>query len=109
MSSSTESPAIAQLRQLLSSTLRISVADGRIFIGSFIGTDQPMNILLIDTQEFRLDNPETGKSNHEDDSVRSGRFVGQVLIPWKIVRKIEVQESSQPGRRMQSDYNGYIL
>ncbi|KAJ3802338.1 hypothetical protein GGU11DRAFT_752932 [Lentinula aff. detonsa] len=104
------SSAITELRQLLNSTIRITVADGRIFLGSFIGTDQPMNILLTDTQEFRLESPTTG-DNREDNELCSGRFVGQVLIPWKIVRKIEVQEPAQfPQRtRTQPDYDGYII
>ncbi|KAJ3998838.1 hypothetical protein F5050DRAFT_1566317 [Lentinula boryana] len=104
------SSAITELRQLLNSTIRITVADGRIFLGSFIGTDQPMNILLTDTQELRLESPATG-DNREDNELCSGRFVGQVLIPWKIVRKIEVQEptQSQQRTRTQLDYDGYIL
>ncbi|KAJ7171655.1 hypothetical protein C8R43DRAFT_1120042 [Mycena crocata] len=75
------SAAIERLKGLLCETLRVTVTDGRIFIGSFAGTDQPLNILLLNTDEFRL-----GPDENPD-----GRYVGQVLIPWKLVVKAEVQ------------------
>ncbi len=74
-------PALRRLESLLRHVLRISVNDGRIFIGTFAGTDKPLNILLINAEEYRIgltENP-------------SGRFVGQIMIPWKIVTKVEAQ------------------
>src|ERR1700722_18833504 len=47
------SEAIICLKLLLRHPLRISVADGRVFIGTFVGTDQPLNILLVNTDEYR--------------------------------------------------------
>ncbi|KAJ6560995.1 hypothetical protein B0H10DRAFT_1644841, partial [Mycena sp. CBHHK59/15] len=73
---------VHRLKGLLCETLRVTVADGRIFIGSFAGTDQPLNILLLNTDEFRL-----GPGENPD-----GRYVGQVLIPWRLVVKAEVHE-----------------
>ncbi|KAF9068474.1 hypothetical protein BDP27DRAFT_1327092 [Rhodocollybia butyracea] len=91
------SSAVEKLRQLLASTLRISVSDGRIFLGSFIGTDQLMNILLTDTEEFRTTTTDAAEDD-ENQTNTAGRFIGQVLVPWKIIRKIEVQESGQSAR-----------
>ncbi|KAF5361661.1 hypothetical protein D9758_007321 [Tetrapyrgos nigripes] len=95
------SDPIRALHSLLRSTLRITVTDGRIFLGAFVGTDKPMNILLTETEEFRLgpgENP-------------NGRFVGQVMIPWKMITKIEAQESVvQTRNQLDRDVRaGYIM
>ncbi|KZV62626.1 hypothetical protein PENSPDRAFT_591136 [Peniophora sp. CONT] len=73
--------AVEALQSLLRENLRVSISDGRVFIGTFVGTDKAMNILLVNTDEFRL-----GPNENPD-----GRFVGQVLVPWKFIRKIEMQ------------------
>ena len=77
---------ILHLKDLLRETLRITVSDGRIFLGTFVGTDSLLNILLINTEEFRLGPDET----------RNGRYVGQVLIPWKLVVKAEASGRLEP-------------
>jgi N-alpha-acetyltransferase 38, NatC auxiliary subunit len=81
MLASTGVQSIEMLRSLLQESLRISVTDGRTFIGTFVGTDKAMNILMINTEEFRPDLA----------GVSGGRFVGQVLVPWKLVQKIEIR------------------
>ncbi|KAJ7604757.1 hypothetical protein B0H17DRAFT_968271 [Mycena rosella] len=63
--------AVERLKDLLCENLRVTVTDGRVFIGSFAGTDQPLNILLLNTDEFRI-----GPDENPD-----GRYVGQILIP----------------------------
>jgi len=78
--------SILRLKGLLRETLRITVADGRIFLGTFVGTDSLLNILLINTEEFRLG----------PDENRNGRYVGQVLIPWKLVVKAEASGQREP-------------
>ncbi|KAJ7102614.1 hypothetical protein B0H15DRAFT_815368 [Mycena belliarum] len=85
--------AVERLQALLCENLRVTVTDGRIFIGSFAGTDQPLNILLLNADEFRL-----GPDENPD-----GRYVGQVLIPWKLVVKAEVQSGSGKHRAL-DDY-----
>jgi Small nuclear ribonucleoprotein (snRNP) homolog len=75
------SPAIHRLKYLLRQTLRITITDGRVLIGSFVGTDKPLNILLINTEEYRI-----GQDENPD-----GRYIGQVLIPWRLVVKAEAQ------------------
>jgi len=77
--------SLSAVQSLLNDTLRVTVTDGRIFLGTFVGTDRELNILLLNTDEFRLgpnENP-------------NGRFVGQVMIPWRLVNKVEARLSPQ--------------
>ncbi|KAJ7058825.1 hypothetical protein C8F01DRAFT_1147337 [Mycena amicta] len=91
------SSAVSRLHGLLTQTLRITVSDGRVFIGSFAGTDQPLNIVLLNTDEFRI-------SPAVDDNNPDGRYVGQVLIPWKLVLKAEVYSGGRAERAVLDDY-----
>jgi N-alpha-acetyltransferase 38, NatC auxiliary subunit len=77
--------SLSAVRNLLNDILRVTVTDGRIFLGTFVGTDSELNILLLNTDEFRLgpnENP-------------NGRFVGQVMIPWRLVKTVEARLSPQ--------------
>ncbi|KAH7911836.1 hypothetical protein BJ138DRAFT_867437 [Hygrophoropsis aurantiaca] len=76
-----ETAPIFNLRRLLKETLRVHVSDGRVFLGTFMGTDQLLNILLVNTEEYRF---ATGR-----DSEPSSRFVGQVMIPWRLIIQVE--------------------
>jgi len=49
-----QTPAIAKLQSLLRQFIRISIFDGRIFIGTFAGTDKLLNIILTNAEEYRL-------------------------------------------------------
>jgi small nuclear ribonucleoprotein (snRNP)-like protein len=73
------SSALDRLKHLLRQTLRVTISDTRIFIGTFAGTDQTLNIILINTEEYLI-----GPEDRPD-----GRFVGQVVIPWRLVTKVE--------------------
>lgn len=81
------SPAIIRLKGLLRQICRITTSDGRIFIGTFAGTDQPLNVLLINTEEYRPGS----------DEIPEGRYVGQVVIPWKLVVKVEIEGQAAGG------------
>src|SRR5215471_8299855 len=76
--------SIVKIKALLRQIVRITVLDGRIFLGTFVGMDQPLNIILINTEEFRQG---CGGSP-------VGRYVGQVMIPWRLVTKAEVKKDS---------------
>ncbi|KAF8060892.1 hypothetical protein FPV67DRAFT_311583 [Lyophyllum atratum] len=95
---STEVPhpslALTRLKALLRQVVRVTVSDGRIFIGTFAGTDQPLNILLVNAEEYRL-----GLEENPD-----GRYVGQVVIPWKLVLKVEGEVPKQSSRAHDSMY-----
>lgn len=98
------SPSLAALHALLRSLLRITTTDHRIFLGTFVGTDKDLNILLVNTDEFRIsstnkptpgDGPETSTSAEPDEEPEGesegGRYVGQVMIPWKMIKRIEAE------------------
>ena len=59
---------------------RVSIQDGRIFIGNFACIDREKNIVLSNTEEYR-----TGEGPR-------GRYVGLVMIPWRWVIKAEVEQ-----------------
>ncbi|KAJ8079545.1 hypothetical protein PM082_011132 [Marasmius tenuissimus] len=103
MSTTVEKKSITSLRSLLNQFLRISIADGRILLGSFLGTDQALNLLLMNTEEFRLLKVDgrTAQSTLLSDwdgrlsegmelENPSGRYIGQIVVPWKHIVKIEV-------------------
>ncbi|KAG6901409.1 hypothetical protein C0995_012299 [Termitomyces sp. Mi166 len=71
--------ALIRLKAFLRRLLRVTVSDGRIFLGTFAGTDQSLNLLLVNSEEFRL----------EAEENPNGRYVGQVVIPWRLVVKVE--------------------
>lgn len=82
-----EGSSLDRMQSYLRQPLRISINDGRVFLGTFAGTDKPLNILLTNAEEYRI-----GMGQ-----MLEGRFVGQILIPWKLVTKVEAQaqDSSQ--------------
>jgi small nuclear ribonucleoprotein (snRNP)-like protein len=80
-----DTEAIQNLKSILRGTLRIITDDNRAFIGTFVGTDKSLNILLLNTEEFRLG----------ADANPAGRYVGQVMIPWRLIRGIGLQVAGQ--------------
>lgn len=96
----TRSPATNQLKCLLSETIRVTISDGRFFIGDLAGTDKPLNIILLNVEEYRL--PLQMPINEG-----GGRFVGQVMIPWKLVTKVEAQKR-RPSAGFRSNPNLFI-
>ncbi len=86
MTTNEEPRSVQQLKDLLRGTLRITTTDGRVFLGTFVGTDTQLNVLLASTDEFRL--------APLDSANLDGRFVGLVMIPRKQVVRIEVHGRS---------------
>jgi small nuclear ribonucleoprotein (snRNP)-like protein len=78
-----ETPAVAKARALLGKELRITITDGRIFIGNFACTDKDLNVVLTSSYEFPV-----GYQN--DHLVENGRFVGMLMFPWRHVVRVEV-------------------
>lgn len=77
--------ALTTVKDYLQRTLRICILDNRVFLGTFVCMDKQLNIILTNTEEYRL-----GESSQ-------GRFVGMVMVPWKQVTKVEVQGSGVQG------------
>ena len=80
-----DTEAIQNLKSILRGTLRIIIDDNRVFIGTFVGTDKSLNILLLNTEEFRLG----------VDANPAGRYVGQVMIPWRLIRGVGLQVAGE--------------
>ncbi|KAF8333977.1 uncharacterized protein EI90DRAFT_3050505 [Cantharellus anzutake] len=72
------------LRSTLGQFYRVTIQDGRIFIGAFVCVDKEKNMVLTNTEEFCPD---------ATDMTR-GRYVGLVMIPWRWVVKAEVEHKS---------------
>lgn len=89
--------ALDSLRSFLQKILRITTVDARIFIGTFAGTDKLLNIILINAEEYRISQSLGQKVMTVDED---GRCVGQVVLPWKMIAKVEVHESD--------DKDGYL-
>lgn len=87
MNSST--PALDSLRSLLQQILRITTVDSRIFMGTFAGTDKPLNIILVNAEEYRI-SQSPGQIVKVDEN---GRCVGQVVLPWRMIAKVEVHDA----------------
>ncbi|OJA16785.1 hypothetical protein AZE42_03310 [Rhizopogon vesiculosus] len=78
-------PSVTALKSLLTTTLRIATTDNRVFIGSFMGTDQLLNIILVNTEEYILGN-------------ETSRFVGQIMLPWRLVLHVEAFDQQSPSK-----------
>jgi small nuclear ribonucleoprotein (snRNP)-like protein len=85
-----DTPAIAKLRALLGKELRITIYDGRIFLGNFACTDKGLNLVLTNVYEFSL----KFKTDH---LVENGRFVGMLMFPWRHIKSIEIHMQDAPG------------
>jgi small nuclear ribonucleoprotein (snRNP)-like protein len=79
-----DTEAIRNLKSILRGTLRIITQDDRAFVGTFVGTDKSLNILLVNTEEYRFDPGEN----------TDGRYVGQVMVPWRLIQSIGLQVTS---------------
>ncbi|KAI0960901.1 hypothetical protein AcV7_000152 [Taiwanofungus camphoratus] len=88
--------SIQNLKSLLRQTLRITIDDHRIFLGTFVGTDKQLNILLVNTEEFRIGSDYIDGDPH-------GRYVGQIMVPWRLVNKVEVSEGAGPVSGIRED------
>lgn len=89
------------LTTLLSKTLHVHIADGRMFVGQLKCTDNERNIILSMTHEYRQPSQkdvekEAAKHQAEgkDGNVKvdmKKRFVGLVVVPGWCIEKVEVE------------------
>lgn len=95
-----DTPAIAAVRELLKETLRIVTSDDRVFIGTFVGTDQLLNILLVNTEEYIL-----------GSDTPNGRYVGQVMVPWRLIVQIGAlcRSHDEQGKRREQNGGGLYI
>ncbi|XP_028394206.1 N-alpha-acetyltransferase 38, NatC auxiliary subunit-like [Dendronephthya gigantea] len=76
-------PSKALLQSWLNKTLKVKISDGRRLIGSFLCTDQEMNIILGSCQEF---------VHGEDYENEDPRILGLAMIPGKHIVSLEIDE-----------------
>ncbi|EED84753.1 predicted protein [Postia placenta Mad-698-R] len=79
--------SVWRLKSLLQQLLRVTILDGRIFLGTFVGTDQQLNILLVNSEEYRI-----GPESVDGDP--NGRFVGQLMVPWRLIKTVEASTNA---------------
>ncbi|KAF5356132.1 hypothetical protein D9756_004288 [Leucocoprinus leucothites] len=84
-----QTPAITKLQSLLRQFVRITTSDGRIFIGTFTGTDKLLNIILTNAEEYRVQG---------SDELPDGRYVSLVMIPWRHITGVEAPARWLEGR-----------
>ncbi|KAG9104663.1 hypothetical protein FRC07_009759 [Ceratobasidium sp. 392] len=73
---------VRDLQWLLAKTLRITIQDGRSFIGTFACIDREKNIVLSSTEEYPPAAP------HSNDGPR---FIGLIMVPWRWVVQVELE------------------
>ncbi|GAO49092.1 hypothetical protein SAICODRAFT_7546 [Saitoella complicata NRRL Y-17804] len=76
----TEEAAVQKLQSWLNKKTRVHASDGRIFDGKFVCVDRDQNVILADTDEYRIEKPE------------EKRFMGLVVVPGKHITKFEIQQ-----------------
>jgi hypothetical protein len=61
-----------------------------VFVGTFAGADQLLNVILVNAEEYCMDqgaNP-------------NGRYVGQIMVPWRLIGKVEAKNDPQKATGM---------
>jgi len=79
-----ETQAVRLLRSYLTRLARVVIKDGRVFIGMFACIDKGRNIVLINTDEFRM-------GSAPDTVGATGRFIGMTMIPWRHITSVEIE------------------
>jgi len=95
-----EEASLSRLKALLGHIMRITTTDGRIFIGTLAGTDKPLNLILINAEEYRISGPQAKPG--------SSRHVGQVIFPWKVVAKVEAHTQQKEVKEQQTHDDWYL-
>ncbi|KAF8797623.1 hypothetical protein BYT27DRAFT_7125055, partial [Phlegmacium glaucopus] len=87
------------LQSFLQRLLRITTIDSRIFLGTFAGTDKPLNIILIDAEEYHISQGPGKRVKLSENR----RYVGQVLLPWKTIVRVEVYDRNNAMEKERRD------
>ncbi|EJT99102.1 hypothetical protein DACRYDRAFT_39269, partial [Dacryopinax primogenitus] len=57
---------------------RLSITDGRVFIGTFACIDKEKNLVLINADEYRF-----------EEGRWMDRYVAMIMVPWDLVKTVE--------------------
>ncbi|CAE6431856.1 unnamed protein product [Rhizoctonia solani] len=90
------SDKVQELNSLLAKTLRVSIQDGRSFIGTFACIDREKNIVLSSTDEYppphSQDGPRT-RTNIPEIMTCSSPWLALALVPTFEVHPVELKGS----------------
>ncbi|KAM3573463.1 hypothetical protein VYU27_004571 [Nannochloropsis oceanica] len=82
--------AVATMRGLLQSTLRVTLSDGRVVTGKYQCLDEHLNFILQGATERRVVRERAGEQGRVDR--QEVRNLGLVMLPGKHTVKVEVKE-----------------
>lgn len=80
--------------QLLNYRLRLTLQDGRTFVGQMIGFDKHMNLVLADCEEFRTVKQKSG------DAVEEKRALGLIVLRGNTIVSMVVESPPPVGDAM---------
>lgn len=100
----THRPAIDAVKALINEPMRIRTSDNRLFVGTFVCMDKQLNIVLTNTDEYRVIPGSTEKVNER------GRYVTMVMVPWRLVVKVEARNLDiVKSIGLRSNISGYAI
>jgi small nuclear ribonucleoprotein (snRNP)-like protein len=82
--------AVATMRGLLQSTLRVTLSDGRVVTGKYQCLDEHLNFILQGATERRVVGERAGVEGSVDR--QEVRNLGLVMLPGKHMIKVEIKE-----------------
>lgn len=85
-----------KLAQLLNARIRVTLLDGRVIIGQLLAHDKHFNLVLCESEEFRLprSNQNKNKSNNNLDEFR--RTLGMIVLRGEEVVAVNGETGAPP-------------
>jgi small nuclear ribonucleoprotein B and B' len=86
----------SKILQYVNYRMRVTVDDGRQFVGKFMAFDKHMNVVLGDAEEFRrlpVKGPKGGKTGEEKEEKRA---LGLVVVRGNCVVSMTVESKPPP-------------
>jgi len=87
--------------QFLNFRMRVTMADGRTLVGTFLAFDKHMNLVLADTQEFRKLKTKKGTATEFEEREET-RTLGLVLLRGENVVSIQVESAPKKKAKTQA-------
>jgi len=92
-SASASGSAVASVREMLDSLLRVTLTDNRVLVGRFCCFDKQRNVLLNETLEQRFTDGETVPSPPRAADFE--RHLGLVLVPRRHIAAVHALDSDE--------------